>query len=387
MRLVVTGRWGRLPGGLGPWGGKGVGAVWNTTPTPAPASPLPHPPRPPAPRRHSLDELEAMVRSKFAGVSNTPGAVPPAFDPDAITPAQEGRLLRMLPQRDGHSIELQWATLPEQRYYRAAPLQYVSHLLGCVAPSRPVAPCACAKIGMSCWNELLLLACTTVHWHDAAWHVGVRRHEGDGSAFALLKARGWATGLAAGESGTGYRWALRDARIVGGWVAGWLWSRHGDSLLTISPCLPSASFLPCSPCTYCSARGVFMCRIDLTDEGQAHAKEVVAVVFRCGCGEGGCGEGGCGGREGRGDLQLKSQRCAVPCVMLTSTSTAGTRAVLACCRACRSGVLAQVPGFASSAGRREPRDLGRDAPAGRCALLWGVGVGRSAETAERLPPH
>ena len=73
-----------------------------------------------------------MVRSKFAeGVPNT-GAVPPALDPDAITPAQEGRLLRMLPQRDGHSLELQWTTVPEQRHYRAAPLQYVSHLLGCV---------------------------------------------------------------------------------------------------------------------------------------------------------------------------------------------------------------------------------------------------------------
>lgn len=36
-------------------------------------------------------------------------------------------------------------------------------------------------------------------------HVPSRSHEGEGSAFALLKARGWATGLVAGEAGTSYR--------------------------------------------------------------------------------------------------------------------------------------------------------------------------------------
>ena len=30
-----------------------------------------------------------------------------------------------------------------------------------------------------------------------------------------------------------------------------------------------------------SGRSFFMCRIDLTDEGHAHAKEAVAVIFRC----------------------------------------------------------------------------------------------------------
>ncbi len=33
---------------------------------------------------------------------------------------------------------------------------------------------------------------------------------------------------------------------------------------------------------FCSGRSFFMCRIDLTDEGHAHAKEAVAVVFRWG---------------------------------------------------------------------------------------------------------
>ena len=33
---------------------------------------------------------------------------------------------------------------------------------------------------------------------------------------------------------------------------------------------------------FCSGRSFFMCRIDLTDEGHAHAQEAVAVVFRWG---------------------------------------------------------------------------------------------------------
>lgn len=50
-------------------------------------------------------------------------------------------------------------TIPEQQYYRQAPSHYVSHLLG---------------------------------------------HEGTGSAFALLKSLGWATGLVAGEASTSF---------------------------------------------------------------------------------------------------------------------------------------------------------------------------------------
>ncbi|PSC73920.1 Zinc-peroxisomal [Micractinium conductrix] len=137
--------------------------------------------------RHSLDELEGMVRGMFAAVPDA-GITAPAFSPDAVLPEQAGLLIRMVPERTGHSIELQWPTVAEQQHYRAAPSHYVSHLLG---------------------------------------------HEGEGSAFALLKAHGWATGLVAGEAGTSY-----------------------------------------------SARSFFMVRIDLTDEGHSHAKEAVGVVFR-----------------------------------------------------------------------------------------------------------
>jgi hypothetical protein len=59
------------------------------------------------PCRHSLDDLEALVREKFSAVPAKPGVTPPAFPPDAITEGQEGLLIRMVPEREGHSIELQ----------------------------------------------------------------------------------------------------------------------------------------------------------------------------------------------------------------------------------------------------------------------------------------
>jgi insulysin len=135
-----------------------------------------------------LDELQALVTEKFAGVPSKPGVQRPHFPPDAVSPAQWGTLLRVVPERDGHSVEIQWQTLSEDEHYRAAPCRYLSHLLG---------------------------------------------HEGSGSAFALLKAKGWATGLVAGEAATSY-----------------------------------------SACSF------FMVRVDLTDEGQARVKDVLAVVFQ-----------------------------------------------------------------------------------------------------------
>jgi insulysin len=125
-----------------------------------------HPTPRPLPCRHPLDELEALVREKFAGVKDG-GIAAPAFPPDAVTSEQGGLLLRMVPERDGHSIEVQWPTVSEHQHYRQAPSHYASHLLG---------------------------------------------HEGEGSAFALLKARGWATGLVAGEAGTSYRcgWGVNN---------------------------------------------------------------------------------------------------------------------------------------------------------------------------------
>lgn len=58
------------------------------------------------PCRHSLDELEALVRDKFSAVPNG-GISAPRFPPDATTQDQADLLIRMVPEREGHSIELQ----------------------------------------------------------------------------------------------------------------------------------------------------------------------------------------------------------------------------------------------------------------------------------------
>jgi insulysin len=137
--------------------------------------------------RHSLDELEELVKSNFADVVDR-GLKPAKFSENAVTEEETGILIKVVPERDGHSIELQWDTLSEQQHSDAAPSHYLSHLLG---------------------------------------------HEGEGSAFAYLKKRGWASGLVAGEASTSF-----------------------------------------------SSRSFFMVRVDLTESGHEHVTEVVNVVFQ-----------------------------------------------------------------------------------------------------------
>lgn len=64
--------------------------------------------------------------------------------------------MQVVPQRNGHVLELNWPVPASRPLYKSEPLSYLSQMLG---------------------------------------------HEGEGSVFALLKGRGWASGLVAGESG------------------------------------------------------------------------------------------------------------------------------------------------------------------------------------------
>jgi secreted Zn-dependent insulinase-like peptidase len=66
--------------------------------------------------------------------------------------------VRVVPIKESHTLEVTWDIPPTEALYRKAPTNYLSHLLG---------------------------------------------HEGAGSAFALLKARGLATALSAGDCGGG----------------------------------------------------------------------------------------------------------------------------------------------------------------------------------------
>ena len=50
---------------------------------------------------------------------------------DVVTEAEQGQILRVVPEREGHRADLQWAVPPEQAVYRAAPCAYLGHLIGC----------------------------------------------------------------------------------------------------------------------------------------------------------------------------------------------------------------------------------------------------------------
>lgn len=79
--------------------------------------------------RESLDALEALATSAFGPVPRR-GLQPPTFSPES-TPL-EGLLMRAVPERSGHTLELQWRVESELQHYDAAPCQYFSHLLGWV---------------------------------------------------------------------------------------------------------------------------------------------------------------------------------------------------------------------------------------------------------------
>ena len=78
-------------------------------------------------------------------------------------------LVKVVPQKDVRTLELQWAVPPSWKVYQHAPCHYVSHLLG---------------------------------------------HEGKGSPFALLKEQGYATGLRAGEMGESFSGRYAYSRTV-----------------------------------------------------------------------------------------------------------------------------------------------------------------------------
>ena len=108
--------------------------------------------------RETLDELEGLVRERFAAVPRRDVVRPriiAALYPEGLLPAR----LDIEPVREMRTISLTFAIPPLRPHYRAHPLALGSHLLG---------------------------------------------HEGRGSLLSALKARGWAEGLSAGP-GMGHR--------------------------------------------------------------------------------------------------------------------------------------------------------------------------------------
>ncbi|KAK9789047.1 hypothetical protein WJX73_010500 [Symbiochloris irregularis] len=105
--------------------------------------------------RQPLSELQAMATEKFGGVVNH-GLARPSFSGEVLNQDQTGpQVVRVVPVREGHTIELRWCIPPQQPHWRVRPSEYLSHLIG---------------------------------------------HEGSGSLFAELKERNLANSLVAGEA-------------------------------------------------------------------------------------------------------------------------------------------------------------------------------------------
>jgi len=109
----------------------------------------------------SLAELESMVRRHFDGVVGWEGARPPVFPGDPFGASYSegrgglGKRLRVVPVRDVHSLSVWFPMRETDTLYYCKPTRYLSHLVG---------------------------------------------HEAKGSILALLKKRGLANELSAGES-------------------------------------------------------------------------------------------------------------------------------------------------------------------------------------------
>ena len=109
--------------------------------------------------RLPLDEIEHLVASKFSKVKTLNKAAD-VFPEDPFHPTDHQRLMvRAVPIRNVHALDLQFLIPPEDEVYRYTPCHYLSHLIG---------------------------------------------HEGEGSILKLLKDLKWATSLSAGPSPESY---------------------------------------------------------------------------------------------------------------------------------------------------------------------------------------
>jgi len=105
--------------------------------------------------REDLDTLQAWVTSRFSSISGKPSPRAPRSVP--FLDDQLGVRIDIKPLRDARSVELQWALPPQKKMWPKRPHHYISNLIG---------------------------------------------HEGEGTLFAHLKAKGWIESLSAGASGS-----------------------------------------------------------------------------------------------------------------------------------------------------------------------------------------
>mmetsp|Transcript_28912 Transcript_28912/g.46802 ORF Transcript_28912/g.46802 Transcript_28912/m.46802 type:complete len:1017 (-) Transcript_28912:212-3262(-) len=108
--------------------------------------------------QESLDQLEGWVREKFAGIKNHGIQKQKYSGVVAYGPKELKKVYEIVPVKNLRSVALMWPIPYQLPFYKSKPCRYISHLIG---------------------------------------------HEGPGSILSLLKAKGWADGLEAGESPSG----------------------------------------------------------------------------------------------------------------------------------------------------------------------------------------
>ncbi|XP_016571954.2 insulin-degrading enzyme-like 1, peroxisomal isoform X1 [Capsicum annuum] len=114
-----------------------------------------------------LDKAQTLVQSIFQEVPNTNRSYSPVTDQPCKSEHLQ-ILVRAVPIKQGHRLRLLWPIIPDLTYYKEAPSNYLSHLIG---------------------------------------------HEGEGSLFYILKKLAWATSLWAGESSGGHHFSFFEVYI------------------------------------------------------------------------------------------------------------------------------------------------------------------------------
>lgn len=104
--------------------------------------------------RESLDELEALVLPKFSGVENRSRHLAP-IDAPLFNAGDLPRWINIQPVQNRRSLSVNFPVPDAEKYWHSKPLNYIGNILG---------------------------------------------HEGSGSLLSVLKARGWADSLSAGQS-------------------------------------------------------------------------------------------------------------------------------------------------------------------------------------------
>lgn len=120
--------------------------------------------------KHSLDEMEAWVKDGFSNVENKEVVVPNLVEVDPFQADQMGRLVKMVPIKDEHKLQMFWRMpMYLELEHDKGPLNYFSHLIG---------------------------------------------HEGENSLLSYLKSKNWALGLSAGGDHELYGMSTMELNIT-----------------------------------------------------------------------------------------------------------------------------------------------------------------------------